>query len=670
MKIYVDSKAKNGGDGSKKTPFKTISSAAKIAEAGDEILVSSGIYREEINPVNGGISQKPITYKSVDPLGAVITGADPIKGWERYGENQGVWFVSVNNSVFGDFNPYTELLYGDWLDSNFEAGHLGEVYLNDRSLFEVSSLEKVINPVESDAAWDPEFSVYTWFTKQDVMMNNTVIYANFHDFDPNEENVEINVRRHCFYPSNEHVDYIHLDGFTVTKAATQWAPPTALQDGMIGPHWSKGWVIENCDVSNSKCSGISLGKYKQEGNDNKWTKIKIKDGSKTQRDCSCIAQIDGWSKETIGSHVVRNCHIHHCGQTGIVGNLGSVFSVIENNYIHDINIKRNIGGAEVAGIKLHAAIDVIIRHNHIHDCVRGIWLDWQAQGTRVTGNLFYNNCMARDHILTEKNTQGLGLGEDIFIEVSFGPTLVDNNILLSDRAVKIPTQGVALVHNLVAGAICAVGRGVNNGSDKYPSPRFTPVHRPHSTLITGFATILHGDNRFYNNVFIQQAIRPGLKAICDPCKENNEWEDGNLEVGTSIFDGFVTEDTWLTYFDGNCAEGSNVSRDRYYMPLPIWSSGNAYFNGAKPWNLEKDPIVVKGTKVSLNLVVKSPTEWAMESDYMKYLPDGKLFTSDDLGYTYEPEERFENPDGSDIRFDVDIFGKRRNHKPVAGPIAK
>ena len=50
-----------------------------------------------------------------------------------------------------------------------------------------------------------------------------------------------------------------------------------------------------------------------------------------------------------------------------------------------------LGGAEVAGIKLHAAIDVIIRRNHIHHCTMGIWCDWEAQGTRITQNLLHDN---------------------------------------------------------------------------------------------------------------------------------------------------------------------------------------------------------------------------------------------------------------------------------------
>lgn len=90
------------------------------AGAGDEVLVAPGVYREYVDPVNAGTWDARITYTSTTPLGAVITGAEPVK---------------------------------------------------------------------------------------------------------------------------------------------TWAPPAAFQDGMIGPHWSKGWIIEDCEISNSKCVGISLGKY-------------------------------------------------------------------------------------------------------------------------------------------------------------------------------------------------------------------------------------------------------------------------------------------------------------------------------------------------------------------------------------------------------------------------
>ena len=664
MIIYVDCNASSTGDGSKDKPFKYIQQAAVKAMPGDEVIVAKGVYREEVSPVNAGSEKAPIVYKSEELNGAVITGANPIKDWEKYDGD--TWVVKIQNDFFGRYNPYTTLVFGDWLNANITC-HTGEVFLNDKSLYEVQTLEEVISPKYSEISWDRDFTKHTWYTCQAEDEDATLIYANFQGKNPNEENVEITVRPHCFYPEAEHVNYITLSGFKVTKAATQWAPPTALQDGMIGPHWSKGWIIENCEISHSKCSGISLGKYKQQGNDNKWSHYKYKDGAQTQRDCALIAQLEGWNKETIGSHIVRNCDIHDCGQTGIVGNLGCVFSIIENNHIHHINNKRNLAGAEIGGIKFHAAIDVIIRNNHFHDCTRGIWLDWQTQGTRVSSNLFHDNCLSRDHLLTKESKEGLGLGEDLWIEIAHGPTLVDNNIMLSERSVKLPTQGVAFVHNLFGGAITAVGRGVKNGTVKYDSTRYTPIHMPHRTEIVGFMSILHGDVKFYNNIFVQQKVRQGMIDICEEDRDG-EWDDGNLNVGTLSYNGYMTEEQWKKHFEGYCGEGSSDTRDKYYMPLPVWTGGNVYFNGAKPCDIEEDYTVDNEHEVELKLVEKDGV-YTVESELYKYLPKCNIISSDTLGIAFEPEERYEAPDGSDIILDTDINGNKRIDNPVAGPFA-
>lgn len=664
MIYYVDCNVKSGGDGSQGKPFRKIGEAAALAQPGDEVLVLPGIYREDVNPLNAGKVNKRIIYRSEKRREAVITGADIFKNWEQYEGD--VWKLRISNDYFGSYNPYRTLVQGDWLNAMVPA-HTGEVFLNGKSLYECDSLEKVQNPDFYEPSWDREFTKHTWYTCQAKDEDVTEIYANFQGKDPNQECVEINVRPHCFWPVSEHVDNITLSGFVVTKAATQWAPPTALQEGMIGPHWSRGWIIEDCEISHSKCSGISLGKYRQQGNDNKWLHYKYKDGAQTQRDCSLIAQLDGWSKDTIGSHTVRNCEIHDCGQTGIVGNLGCVFSLIENNHIHHINNKRNLAGAEIGGIKLHAAIDVVIRNNHFHDCTRGIWLDWQCQGTRVSSNLFHDNCLSRDHLLKKECAEGLGLGEDLWIEIAHGPTLVDNNIMLSERCVRLAAQGVAFVHNLFYGAVTGVGRGVFNGTTKYPSPRFTPIHKPHDTAITGFMTVLHGDVRFYNNVFVQPENRKGLVQICEAGKDD-EWDDNNLMAGTVPYRGYMKEDEWKCHFEGYCGEGSTEPRDRYYMPLPVWTGGNVFFNGAKPCDIEEDGTVDDQHEIRIELKEENG-RYAVVANYKEYLPAVKMITSDQLGEAFEPEEGFENPDGSSIVFDTDFDGKKRDGKVVAGPFA-
>ncbi len=663
MKYYVNCAASRSGNGSAEYPFKTITEAANIAKAGDEVLVYPGMYREYVNPINAGCEDARITYTSVEPLGAVISGAEEVKNWKPYEGD--VWVARIPNGIFGAYNPYTTLVSGDWYIATFIA-HTGEVYLNDKSMYEVTSLDKVLNPTVSKASWDPDFSIYTWYTEQDEAANETILYANFHGADPNKENVEINVRRNCFYPDKEGVGYITLSGFNVTKAATQWAPPTAYQEGMIGPHWSKGWIIEDCEVSHSKCSGISLGKYLQPNNDNKWLKWKFKDGTQTERDCICQAQREGWTKENIGSHIIRRCNIHDCGQTGIVGHLGGVYSIIEDNHIHHINNKQNLAGAEIGGIKMHAAIDVIYRRNHIHHCTRGLWLDWQAQGTRVTQNLFHHNTLPIADDCIDGNP---GLGEDIFVEVSHGPTLIDNNILLSDRSVKLATQGVALVHNIIAGAFTAVGIGTNNGAKTLTSPRYTPYHVPHRTEVAGFMTFLHGDMRFYNNIFVQQPMRPGMKRIMDGHKNyKSDWDDGNLIVGTWMYDdGYMLFDEWVKEFEGYCGMGS-ASSDRYYMHLPVWSEGNVYLNGAKPWKKETNCKVDSEHTAWISMEEKDGA-WTLETNLYDVLPEITVGTisTETLGMAFEPEQMFENPDGSPIVFNDDYFGNHREINPKVGP---
>jgi hypothetical protein len=48
---------------------------------------------------------------------------------------------------------------------------------------------------------------------------------------------------------------------------------------------------------------------------------------------------------------------------------------------------------------------------------------------------------------------------------------------------------------------------------------------------------------------------------------------------------------------------------------------------------------------------------------------GGMIHSDILGCAFEPEQRFENNDGSAITFDRDYFGNTRGLKVLPGPFA-
>ena len=656
MRWYVDQSAAFQGDGSKERPFTRIQDAANCAGPGDEVLVAPGIYREYVNPVHAGTPQARITYRSMEKNAAVITGAEELKNWEKDGA---LWKTSVENSIFGTYNPYTTYVYGDWYFAG-KTMHTGAVFLNDRMLYEAASVEACRKAERSTVSWVPDESVYQWYAEQTPDGGKTVFWCNFQEKDPNREKVEFTVRRECFMPSKTGVGYITVSGFKVDKAAPTWAPPAAFQDCMIGPHWAKGWVIEDCEISNSKCSGIGLGKYLDPENDHYFTTKHVKSPTQMERDAVCRGQYHGWLKETVGSHIVRRCNIHHCEQGGIIGRMGGVFSLIEDNHIHHINNMMELGGAEIAGIKMHAAIDVVMRRNHIHHCTMGIWCDWEAQGTRITGNLLHDN-MRPD--FAKQLTGGMTC-QDIFVEVSHGPTLIDNNILLSDVSLRFATQGVAMVHNLICGAFTYVGEGTQQ--------RYTPYHIPHRTEVMGFMTFLHGDNRFYNNIFIQKWPDRDFIVRSD---SREEMEIENRKSGTMVWDSYPTYDAWISQFDLDTDTPDMAKLEPAHMGhLPVWSEGNLYFNGAKAYRAEKNGVVDTKHPVCVS-AAETDGGWTLQTDLYEFLKEEeglacRMIHSDILGKAFEPEERFENPDGSAITFDTDYFGKHRGVDVIPGPFAE
>jgi hypothetical protein len=77
----------------------------------------------------------------------------------------------------------------------------------------------------------------------------------------------------------------------------------------------------------------------------------------------------------------------------------------------------------------------------------------------------------------------------------------------------------------------------------------------------------------------------------------------------------------------------------HFGHLPVWCEGNVYIKGAVPSRHETD-----GPR--------------------------RIITSDILGKAFEPDQRFENPDGSEIVFDTDYYGKKRSGAVIPGPFAE
>ena len=566
----------------------------------------------------------------------MIKGSEVVTGWTPLGD--GVWTASLPDSFFGDYNPYTDVLYGDWYDDRGRDHHTGEIYLNGVSLYEVADPDAVRRAEFLPRAQDPEASRYAWCCEH--AQGITTLYANFHHHDPNRECVEIHVRPACFFPQHTGVDYITVEGFRMCHAATGWAPPTAFQRGMIGPNWSRGWIIRNNILHDSKCVAISLDK-EATTDENYGVVRKRKAGFNYQLEAVFRALRIGWNRDTVGSYTVTGNIIHDCEQAGIVGHMGCAFSEIRDNHIYRIHVKRQFCGAEIAGIKFHAALDTRIVHNRIHDCLRGICMDWQNQVARLSRNLVYR---------TEN---------DLMMEVCHGPCLVDNNLFLSQNGLVLYQQGAAFVHNLIAGSVEV--HPVRN--------RATPYHFPHSTAVMGTELISAGDDRYYQNIF----VGPGMNRTGSTRTQDSGEVRETQKVcwGLSPYDDFSPDEK--TYRAGveaygrQYGAGTVTSFER--VPQPVWLGGNVYYNGAQPCRHEQAHSV-PGRNPGLAVQEKG------DAVYLSFSPDAhlsdcpcSLITTDTLGAPRISEMAFENPDGTPLTLDRDYFDAPRGKCPVAGPFA-
>jgi alpha-N-arabinofuranosidase len=590
--LSVSKQGSDTGDGSAEHPFLTISAAAQAAQPGDVITVQAGIYRERIDPPRGGTSDtQRIVYQAAPGAKVEIAGSEEVKTWVKV---QGdVWKATLPNSFFGSFNPYADRLHGDWFQPLSRQRHTGMVYLNGAWMIEAATLDDVLNP----AAMEPLFFA-------GVGPAQTTIWARFKGVDPNAQRVEINVRQTVFYPSKTGINYLTVRGFTLRDAATPWAPPTTEQVGLIGTNWSKGWIIENNVVTHSTCSGISLGKY-----GDAWDDQRNGSGGGYQRYLETVqrARQYDWDGDHIGHHIVRNNTVSYCDQAGINGSLGAIFSQVTGNDIYQIANRGQLEGAEVAGIKFHAAIDVLIGHNRIHDTRLGLWMDWMAQGTRITGNLCYRN------------------GGDLMMEVDHGPYLVNNNLFLSPASLLDVSEGGAYVYNLIAGTM-------RDNTDQ----RSTPYFQAHSTVIAGDHDFGGGDDRFFNNLFSGNGVRAGARS---------QIVAGNpahlVGFGLALYDT---------------------------RKFPLLTGGNVYFHGAFPYAGETGAVEVPGV---LGIkVVENGNQVTLQINPGSALTRAQTreVTAALLGTTQVSKLGYENPDGSPLLVDTDYFGKTRSGEhPTAGP---
>jgi len=471
--FVVNNRKANASDknaGTEAQPLKTIQAGADRAQAGDTVLVRAGIYREEVAPPRGGsAADKPIIYRAAPGEDVSVRGSERIASWVDQGD--GVWMAELDTAFFKGYNPFAMPVAGKWLFRGRDR-RLGDVYCNGEALLQKMKIDEMR---ATPNTWYTDLK-YGYKNKTDFPPERQYpkgkiqIWANFSKADPNKQLAEINARATGFFPKKSGLKYIVIDGFDVRHTAPQWGDIYTLEKGAIGMKYGYGWTIKNCTIAYSRNIGISMGVTDE-------VHFPRSDEGGLLEGGGNIPPMN-----TLGHHVIRNNVISRCGQTGIYSCYGSVGSVIEGNTITETNYRSEWFGTNQAAIKILFPIDVVIRNNLIlgipglNNGAKGIWLDWGSQNTRVTGNI----------ISDFANNRGL------FLEVNFGPVIVDNNIFVRSSIV-VESNGCVLAHNLFSDCTFQF----------MASPkRIVPYYKPHSTVRAGKTAVSLKHNRVFNNIII------------------------------------------------------------------------------------------------------------------------------------------------------------------------
>jgi len=378
---YVDQNNRGASDknsGSFFRPFKTISRAAELLQAGQRVIVKAGVYRETIRPKHGGNDNASMIHYMAAPGETVVIKGSEIFSNKWTNESDTLWSANISNFL-SKLAQQENLLPAQVEHMVWAKKTLGKtpytlspllIYLNGERLSQAESKKSLTTSKNS------------YF----IDKNSKRLSINFEPGTvPENFEIEVAFRESLFKPLNPNTSFIKLSGFIFEHSANRF--PRA-QIGAVSTFAGEKWIIQNNTIreANSICLDIGSGWH--------W-----KD----------IPQFKG------GSHLVTGNHISSCGVSGISGHHVKNVLIAEN-LIEEIGWQKVERFWETGAIKVHLPEHSLIAKNRIKKLKGspGIWLDFLPVNSRVTEN-------------TVEDMQSIAGA--IVVEAAQSVNLVDNNTI-------------------------------------------------------------------------------------------------------------------------------------------------------------------------------------------------------------------------------------------------
>ena len=216
--------------------FRTISDAAKVAQAGDTVTIHGGTYRESVKIDKSGTRAQPIRFQSAPGARVVVTGADQLDAWNKVPDTGADnVFVADWNHRFINWSPTMAHPNDDY---HLLIGRGEQVSFNGYALRQVLSRDKLARG--------------TFFA--DVENKKLYVQADNNSADigkapPWAPRIEATARENVWDCSG---DYVDVRGLTFSMCAN------SAQNGMAR-FSGKFDGVSDCIFQNSNGTGAQFG---------------------------------------------------------------------------------------------------------------------------------------------------------------------------------------------------------------------------------------------------------------------------------------------------------------------------------------------------------------------------------------------------------------------------
>jgi hypothetical protein len=408
---YVDQKhpkASDANPGTAELPFLTIRQAAEVLQPGQHVLIGEGVYREFVRPLRGGAGpDKMIGYEAAAGAKVVISGTEVWTGpWtassglargDQPDAQARVWHGELPRKAFDGTNPFAMVN----MPSTPWGGYVNILHrLPKEAPDRAYQMRRGLLFVEGQPLEQVVFYRELWRKPGTYWVEDDGLNLHFRlpgDEAPTSHTIEFTAREQVFSPAVKHLGYIHVKGLRFERVGNGFP---GEQRGALSTNCGHHWLIEGNEIHWANAVGMDIGNQSSHH----------------------------WGEQQAGFHIVRRNTVTDCGITGICGVV--VKWKLHDTVIEDNRLERNCWhDAELlwenAAIKIHLAVDCLIRHNLIRDTGygAGIWVDFNNANTRVCHNVIIN-------IRTEHGA--------IFFEASQKPNLVDENVIWGVATAGIP----------------------------------------------------------------------------------------------------------------------------------------------------------------------------------------------------------------------------------------